>query len=242
MKNGSFILDRQLKSEQLNAKIMNYPIATLPERKITQNTSPIGIDRAILFDDKGYNNRQIDLIVGFEGDKADDNISKFMSTLDVGKYVDLVMYSDPNFAYQVVRTASATKARPSYSASYRELTISLDVAPYKYIYPADTIDIASGKDVTIVNPTNYESKPVFHITVKGDADLTVNGKKLSMHDIQNDIYIDSSIQDAYHAEGSTYVNDNALLSVGGYPILKTGNNTINLSAGTATLEGRWRSI
>lgn len=241
MKNGSFILGHQLKSDQLDARIMNWPIATIPEKRITQNTSPIGIDRALLFDDKAYNNRQIELTLGFEGKNAEDNIRKFMSHLDTGKYEDWVMYSDPNYTYQVTRTASAKMNRPSYSDSYRELTVTLECAPFKYLQ-GSSIAVSAGDAVTISNPTNYDSKPLVTITVKGDTELTVNGHKTTIKNVQSNIIIDSALQDAYHLEGYTYFNDNNLISVGAYPIFKAGNNTIQLTKGTAKVEGRWRTI
>lgn len=241
MKQGEFTLGN-LQSSSLNAKLMNYPIATLPERKITQNTSPIGIDRAILFDDGSYNNRQIDLTVGFEGANADENVSKFLAKLDTGKYEDFRMFSDENYTYQVTRSGASTKTRPDYSASYRELTVSLNAAPYKYVYPAKPIEVKENVETTIKNPTSYESKPLIHITVNGDTDLTVNGKVTHIKEVKTDIYLDSAIQDAYIEEGYTMTNANSKLSVGPYPIFKAGNNKVKLSAGTATVEGRWRSI
>lgn len=241
MKQGEFTLG-SLASGSLNARLLNYPIATLPDKKITQNTSPIGIDRAILFDDGSYNNRQIDLTIGFEGVNSDENISKFLARLDTGKYEDFRMFSDENYTYQVTRSGASTKARPSYSDSYRELTVSLNAAPFKYVYPTKSVNIKAGSETTVVNPTSYQSKPLIHITVKGNTDLTVNGKVIHIKEVDSDIYIDSAIQDAYIEEGYTMTNANSKLSVGPYPIFKPGNNTIQLSAGTATVEGRWRSI
>ena len=238
---GQFKLGRLL-SGDLQARLLNYPMATLPERKITQNTSPIGIDRAILFDDKGYNNRKIDLIIGFEGKKSEANVAKFLSGLDTGKYVDFQMYSDDGYTYQVTRDGEATLARPSFSASYRELTLSLNVAPYKYVYPVQTVSVPSAGSITVTNLTNFNAKPIITITAKGDTTLTVNGKALNISNVQSEITLNSELQDAYIQEGSTVTNANNQVSVGAYPILKTGDNTISLTNGTATIETRWRTI
>lgn len=241
MKQGEFTLG-SLASGSLNARLLNYPIATIPDKKTTQNTSPIGIDRAILFDDKGYNNRKIDLIIGFEGKNSEANVAKFLSGLDTGKYVDFQMYSDDAYTYQVTRDGEATLARPSFSASYRELTLSLNVAPYKYVYPVQTVSVPSAGSITVTNPTNFDAKPIITITAKGDTTLTVNGKALNISNVQSAITLNSELQDAYVQEGSTVTNANSQVSVGAYPVLKTGDNTIALSNGTATVETRWRTI
>ena len=229
-------------SSQLNATLLNYPMATIPERKITQNTSPIGIDRAILFDDKSYNNRQIDLTIGFDGKQADANIAKFLSHLDTGKYENFQMYSDPDYIYQVTRSGSSTKSRPEYSASYRELTVSLNAAPFKYLVNNNNVTVSAGDAVTVVNPTQYSAKPLIKISVKGDTDLTINGHKLTIKSVQDVIYLDSVLQDAYVESGYTVTNANNQVSLGAYPELKSGTNTIQLSKGTATIETRWRTI
>lgn len=242
MERGSFVLGHQLKSDQINARINNYPMATLPDRKINQNTSPIGIDRAILFDDKAYNNRDMEIMLGFEGKDADENIQKFLSKLDTGGYVDFQVYSDPNYIYQVARLSTATVTRPSFSGSYRELNLTLNCAPFKYLADSKTVDIKAGSEVTITNPTNFNAKPIITITVKGDTSLTVNGKTLNIKDVQSEITLNSELQDAYVQEGYTVTNVNNQVSVGTYPILKPGTNTITLTNGTAKVETRWRTL
>ena len=243
MKIGQFVLGHQLNSDQINARLLNYPMATIPDRKINENTSPIGIDRAILFDDKAYNNREVELMLGFEGKDSEKNIQKFLSKLDTGGYVDFQMYSDPDYIYQVARLSTATITRPSYSDSYRELNMTLSCAPFKYLDSATkTVSVKAGTDTIITNPTSFNAKPIIKITSTGDTSLTVNGKTLNIKDVQKEITLNSELQDAYVQEGYTVTNVNNQVSVGAYPILKPGDNTIKLTSGTANVETRWRTI
>lgn len=221
---------------------MNNPVVNIAERKVTLNTSPIGIDRAILFDDNAYNNQTIQLIIGFEGKNATSNIQKFLSALDVGRYVDFQMYSDSEYVYQVFRQSASTVARPTYSDSYRELTLTLSGAPYKYLANQKPVSVTAGTTTTVVNPTNFNAKPVITITALGDVDLNVNGSTLRIKNVTKPITLNSELQDAYVQEGRTVTNANAQVSVGAYPLLKAGKNTISISKGTATIETRYRTL
>ena len=241
MERGSFVLGHQLTSDQLNARLLNYPVITVPERKTTLNTTPVGIDRAILFDDGAYNNRDIQLIIGFEGKQADNNIQKFLSALDTGKYIDFQMYSDSDYTYQVIRQSTGTIARPTYSDSYRELTITLSSAPYRYVAPAQTSTITTTQS-TLVNPTNYVAKPYIKIVGNGAITLTVNGKAYKFTDVKGSSELDSAMQNVWRVDSGIMVNENAKMAIGPFPTFKPGNNTIVLSSGTATIEMRWRTL
>lgn len=205
------------------------------------NTTPVGIDRAILFDDGAYNNRDIQLIIGFEGKQSNSNIQKFLSALDTGKYIDFQMYSDPDYTYQVIRQSTGIIARPTYSDSYRELTITLSSAPYRYVAPVKTATITTATS-TLVNPTNYVAKPYIKIVGDGGITLTVNGVDYKFTNVTGSIELDSAMQNVWRVNGNVLVNENAKMAVGPFPTLKPGSNTIKLSTGTATIEPRWRTL
>lgn len=241
MERGSFVLGR-LTSASLNARINNYPVVNFAERKTTLNNNLIGIDRAVIFDDGSYNNQTIQLIIGFEGKKATQNVQKFMSVLDSGEYVDLQMYSDSDYIYQVYRQQASTMARPSYSDSYREVTLTLSCAPYKYLATQKPVSVKNGAESILTNPTNFNAKPIITINATGNVDLTVNGKTTHIKNVTKPITINSELQDAYVKEGRTVTNANSQISVGAYPLLKAGKNTISISNGTATVETRYRTL
>jgi len=239
---GSFVLGHQLTSDQLDARILNYPTITVPERKTTLNTSPVGIDRAILFDDGAYNNRDIQLIIGFEGKQADSNIQKFLSALDTGKYIDFQMYSDPDYTYQVIRQSTGTIARPTYSDSYRELTITLSSAPYRYVAPAQAPATITRTTLTLVNPTNYVAKPYIKIIGDNNVILRINGVEYNFTNVTGSIELDSAMQNVWRVNNGVMINENAKMAVGPFPTLKPGNNTLWVSSGNATIEPRWRTL
>lgn len=242
MERGSFVLGHQLTSDQLDARILNYPTITIPERKTTLNTTPVGIDRAILFDDGAYNNRDIQLILGFEGKQADSNIQNFLSALDTGKYVDFQMYSDPDYTYQVIRQSTGTIARPTYSDSYRELTITLSSAPYRYVAPAQAPATITRTTLTLVNPTNYVAKPYIKIIGDNNVILRINGVEYNFTNVTGSIELDSAMQNVWRVNNGVMINENAKMAVGPFPTLRPGINTLWVSSGNATIEPRWRTL
>ena len=241
MKQGSFIIGN-LNSEDIGAVITSFPKITIPERKQTLNSSPISIDRAILFDDKAYDNRTIKLTIGFKpGDDAQERIAKFFSVFDSGKYVELRVYSDENYTYQVIRTGDSTISRKAIHSTYREFDVSLSAAPYKYVTPAKTATVTTTQS-TLVNPTNYVAKPYIKIFGDGAITLTVNGKAYKFTDVKGSIELDSAMQNVWRVDSGIMVNENAKMAIGPFPTFKPGNNTIVLSAGTGTVEMKWRTL
>lgn len=161
--------------------------------------------------------------------------------MDTGKYIDFQMYSDPDYTYQVIRQSTGIIARPTYSDSYRELTITLSSAPYRYVAPVKTATITTATS-TLVNPTNYVAKPYIKIVGDGGITLTVNGVDYKFTNVTGSIELDSAMQNVWRVNGNVLVNENAKMAVGPFPTLKPGSNTIKLSTGTATIEPRWRTL
>ncbi|RGX49985.1 hypothetical protein DWV22_01240 [Weissella confusa] len=241
MNKGSFTIG-QLNSEDIQAVITSFPEITIPERKHTLNTSPVGIDRAILFDDNTYENRTIKFTVGFKPSASvGQHIAQFLAALDTGKYVDLRLYSDENYTYQVVRTGEAEVTRKGINSTYREVSVTLSAAPYKYVYPAPTGTIGTTQ-TTLTNPTLSTAKPYIKVTGSGAINLTINGTVYKFTGVSGSIELDSAMQNVWRVDSGVMVNENVKMAIGPFPVLKPGANTVKLSAGSATIEMRWRTL
>ena len=107
--------------------------------------------------------------------------------------------------------------------------------------PAQTATITTTQS-TLVNPTNYVAKPYIKIVGNGAITLTVIGIAYKFTDVKGSIELDSAMQNVWRVDSGIMVNENAKMAIGPFPTLKPGNNTIVLSAGTATIEMRWKTL
>lgn len=242
MKRGSFKIGN-LTSESINAVIVNFPVVDIPNRKYTLNDSSVGIDRSILFDDNSYENRKISLTIGFKEGKTDVNerIAKLMASIDKGEYVDLVLYSDYKYTYQVIRSAEVSVTRPAANSEYREISLEFSAAPYKYLSDVEKSTIGIN-NVTLTNPTLFKAKPRIKIVGSGKIILTVNGEQFIFNDVDESIELDSSLQSVYKMSDGKAINQNNKMVIGPFPELKPGTNNIKVSSGTAAIEPRWRTL
>ena len=99
-------------------------------------------------------------------------------------------------------------------------------------------------EITLVNPTYFESKPLLSITgtgtlVVGDATITISGSGSQM-------WLDCELCEAWSESGGTLVNRNSDVSMSGadFPTLKPGGNVITASDGFSEIlvTPRWWKI
>lgn len=242
MKRGAFKVGA-LESDAIHAVIVNFPSINIPKRKYTLNDSSMKLDRSLLFDDESYENRKISLTVGFKeaAVSVNERIAQLMAAFDTGHYVDFIVYSDPEYIYQVIRANDSTVVREAPNSDYRVVNLELSAAPYKYL--ADVADVSLGTTETIVsNPTLFEAKPYIKITGSGDITLTVNHEVFNFKGVTGSLELDSSMQTVWRMDGNTAVNENKKMVIGPFPVLKPGQNKIHLSAGIAKMTPRWRTL
>lgn len=238
MRNGSFIING-LKSEDINAVITNWFDIPRPERKITLNTTPIKLDRALIYDDKAYSNREIKLFIGIKGD-AITNRDKLLNILDSGSYLDAQFYLDDKYTYQIITASVATTTRPMKHVDYLALSVKLSAAPFKY--DIGVADVSVTTTATLTNPHPYAARPIITLVGTGDMSLVVNGKTYNFKGVENGVILDSSIQDTYWIKYGTVYNLNSTMIHATYPVFKPGKNNISVTNCTATIEPRWRTL
>ena len=235
MKRGGFKFGN-LTSESIGAVITHWPGIPIPERKILVNNSPIGIDRAIIYDRNSYENRKFSLTIAVKNGNAD----RLITTLSTGRYVDAVFYFDEKYTYQVILTDSIEVKRPSIRMDYREYTLTFSSAPYKLLN--DVADVPFSSTTALANPTLYNALPYIKLVGNGNMSLTLNGVAYTFTGVQGSIELDSALQNVWRTDGVTPINENAKMKRSSFPVLNPGTNVISVSNGTGLIKPRWRSL
>lgn len=241
MRRGDFNINGFVGSAN-GAVITKWPDTTIPNRKMTFNDSAVGLDRAILFDDRNYENREFTLEILIMADTEAQRKARYvalLSALDTGKYVPATFYFDEDYEYQIVRKDVIELTRPLVFSSTRVYSIKLNAAPFKYLR---NIANVTGTSLILTNPEAYIAKPHFIVTGNGNINLTVNEAVTKLTGVTASIELDSALQTVWRMDGVTVVNENAKMAIGPFPTLKTGTNTVSVSAGTVTVEPRWRTL
>lgn len=228
-----------LKSADINAVITNWFDIPRPARKLTLNTTPVKLDRALIYDDAAYENRTFTMSIGIKGNAA-ANRDKLLNVLDSGSYLDANFYLDNNYTYQIITADVIETTRPMKTVDYLALSIKVSAAPFKYDIDNDSVSVTD--TATLTNPHPYASKPIITLTGTGDISLTVNKSVYNFKGIESGIVIDSSIQDAYWTKSGDIYNLNSTMSHSQFPLLNSGKNTISVSGATVSVEPRWRTL
>lgn len=119
-------------------------------------------------------------------------------------------------------------------------TISFDCKPYRYLKTGEKIEIINSSNLTLYNPTLYETLPVITVRATGatiTGSFSVNGTSVTINvqlpNAASSLIIDCEMSDAYVYNASTgiYSNANAGISVANkFPYLKPGVNTFNIAS------------
>lgn len=173
--------------------------------------------------------------------------------------IDGVTMSIPFHIYDVEKAEHLTRWLRK-SKGYQDLELSWDA---DYIYKAsfferydlETLLVKHGKVVlnflakpwkylksgltettslSLINPSPYESKPIYIITATGDVVVTVNGEELKLKGLSGTTTIDT--------EREVVTGSGSFSNVLTYPFprLKSGENTISISNGTLKIIPMWR--
>lgn len=124
---------------------------------------------------------------------------------------------------------------------HRMFTINFRGKPFWYMEDVNPEIVLPGLDTTVTlnNPGNVPSEPVFRITGTGEITLMVNGTIIELSEMNGDITIDSQLQEAYN--GTTSMNSNMS---GDFPVLLPGQNAISWSGDITAMviEPNWRYL
>jgi len=163
-----------------------------------------------------------------------DSYNRFMDKFYVGKDVRVV-YSDDNFKY---RLGTISKIEDDIIVGdNREITITIDLQPFKYRGP-DDITIENKK--TIINPGNVYTLPQIKVHGNGKGKVYINNQTMEL-DVDEHLIIDCKEIDVFDKNG---LRANSRRLSGNFFRLEPGENIINFDGAISKLNlkvnWRWR--
>ena len=110
--------------------------------------------------------------------------------------------------------------------------------PFWYVSNPAEVTITTSSYV-LVNPGSIYSEPIIHVYGSGDITLIVNDAFVELEDVENNITLNSVIQEAY--QGETLLNEKM---DGDFPVLKPGDNLFSWSGDVSrvVIEPNWRYL
>ncbi len=119
--------------------------------------------------------------------------------------------------------------------------ILFNCQPFQYATDNTPIVVTDGSGYVLSNPGTVKALPVIKAIGSGSGALTVNGSTVSFSDIDENVILNSEIQETYRDTGTTLVSKNST-KAGDYPMLLPGENAISFSGGITSLEitPNWR--
>ena len=147
-------------------------------------------------------------------------------------------------SYRMGIFRSPVEVIPDDAGRVGEFDIVFDCMPQRFLKDGE-IEKEYTTSGSILNPTNFASKPLIKVTGTGtvglgDETITVTGTSSQV------IYIDSDIHDAYEYSGSSIVNANGKVSFTStdFPEIQPGESGITLGSGISKVEitPRWWTI
>lgn len=243
MKPGTFIMNG-VNSESLHTYIQDRPLIDTPQRKVEWK-SGYGVDGDVPFDEKAYNNTELELIMVTNGLSLIGDRQKLFNVMDTkGSYGELVPYFDPTKIYRVMLNDKMSFENKYYYGNAQASSAKFTVKPYKYLIdsPSKIITTSSTK---MTNPTNYVSQPILKLEGTGDVIVRINGLPFEIKNLPDKITIDSERYIAY-TEGATgpIESMNSRILSREYPLLVPGENAFVITGNVTKMEiiPRWRSL
>lgn len=149
------------------------------------------------------------------------------------KYKPITISNDSNKCYEGY-CANAIDIEPLVER-FNEFILIFTCKPFKRI-KTNNVTITS-KGTVIKNSGTVNSEPSIKITGTGDITLKINSQEVTLKDVQNNIYIDSEAMNAYRIDpvSNLVTNENSKM-YSDFPILETGDNTINWTGNITKIE------
>lgn len=217
-------------SSDFGIVVAQAPSFERAKRKATTYTVP-GRNGAILFQQDAYD----DVTRSYEvwlTDKAEKDLVNSVNAFSAWlNSKDGYQRLEDSFEPEVFRLAYYNGGQDieNHMMQYGRATISFTCRPERFYKNAEAeIEVNNGDE--IINPTRFASKPLIHIEVASDEEVTVSiGGVGITAQVEDFINIDCEQMNAYRLEGE---NMNTEIS-GTFPVIAPGNNGIAIT-GTVT--------
>lgn len=135
--------------------------------------------------------------------------------------------------YRMAQFVSETQPDTGAFLKYGSFTLTFNCKPQKWLKSGENA-IYVDSSVTLMNPTQFDAKPLIEVT--GTGTITINNTPMVLDTNTSVTYIDCDMQDAY--EGTINRNPNLTVS-SGFPVLSPGENVVTVNGCTINIIPRW---
>lgn len=239
MKRGQFKINGQT-SELTRSFITTRPQIQAAERVKDFRERPGGT--SLLIDKQYYKNVPMSIDCYFKAPSLADvsHYQKLVSSwLDFGYYAPIDFYFDKHYLYQGTVVSGPHFKGTRKTGNLVPYSLNLELLPYKF----NRFGLSKKefvKELTIINPEKYPSRPEIHILGQGDISLSINNQRVTFNDVKNEIQLDCEEMECFKYDGGVLVNQSHLKH-GKYPFLEVGENKIVLTGNVSKVEliPRW---
>lgn len=228
-----------LDSKDYNIGISGSGIYTIPARDVEKITIP-GRNGQLTIDKGRYENVEVKY-PAYIADGFQQSYDQFRAKITQMKGYQKLRddYSPEYYRYGLFES----ELSPSVGVLNRNAVFDIvfNCKPQRFLISGDEV-VEFTADGQIFNPTNQNAKPL--IRIYGTGVVTINGYQMSIlgHN-QSYVDIDTEIYDAY-CNGTNMNRYVAINEFVGFPILKSGNNVVDLGSGITKVQitPRWFEI
>lgn len=233
----SFIFGNKHSYKDFGIIIATRPSIPSPKRRVSYVSIP-GRNSSLKFDEETYEDITIVVECTIKSvNNLSDRIDEIKGWLFNSGEGELILSLQPDKKY-IAQVVNAIDFKQIYD-KIGKFPIVFNCKPFKYLSTNNRITITKPETI-IENIGTIYSEPIIIIYGTGEALLGINDNKIKIIDIQNQIILDSVIQDCYN-DKKTNMNSNM---EGEFPFLKVGFNNIKWTGNISKIEliPNWRWV
>lgn len=224
-------------SDDVNVIVQRYPDVNIPARKYEKISVP-GRNGDVLIPEDAYENvsQRYEIYISAEKEKLPRVARCVASWLCVKGYQRL---EDSYFldSYRLAHFSGSLEIENILNR-FGRATIEFDCKPQRFLHDGEIV-LSYSEAGTIYNPTRFPSAPLIKVTGSGNGTVTIGDTTLSLSGINEYVYLDSDIQDAYKG----IENKNSIMT-GSFPKIEGGEQVVTFTGGITGLEitPRWWTL
>lgn len=229
-----------ISTDEVGIVVETPPDYEIPERNYEIISVP-GRNGDIVIDLNSYKNvvREYDIAIGEEDGDFSVLSSKIANWLYSGHgYLRLEDSYLPE--YYMMAAVIAPNNIINILQQAGRATVQFNRKPQRFLKSGDR-PITVTKQITLFNPTQFNSKPLIIVNGTGSGVVNIGGYSVKIDNLEDEITIDCELEESY--KGTNNQNKKVTLS-NGYPLLVPRDNIVNFSGGITkvTIIPRWWTI
>ena len=220
-----YFIYKNINSRDMGLSILKIPPRTKPTRRGEMITIP-GRDGFLFESEDAYNGKTLELECTFlppenlSQKEIDALIMQIIVWLDGSG--ELIFSDYPNYYYEATIINEIPIER--LFKRYRRFLLSFEVQPFSKHIQLTSVKKSTTSKQTISVSSYYDIKPKVNLQATGNIEIKINEQSIHFIDLDTDIIIDSEYMNVTDTNGNNMNNH----MVGDFPVLKPGNNTIQV--------------